>query len=241
MERFMKKYVIMLLTVLIGIIGSPVTIMHAETKPSTSTSLLSTSGLKYTLIKDGTEYGVSKGSANMKETIIIPASYKTLPVTVIQQFAFYGCSKLKNITIPNTIRKIDTSAFKNCYSLKNISLPNSITEIKENAFDTCMKLTEISIPNKMKTIKMSTFYGCLSLKKVTIPASVTSIEAYAFSGCNINDVTMLGEHPPKLGSILPFRIKSMKIYLPSKKALKAFSSIRLPWNNYSIFYIVRKK
>ena len=45
-------------------------------------------------------------------------------VIVLFICAFEGCSKLTNITIPDSVTKIDSHAFEYCSSLINITIPN---------------------------------------------------------------------------------------------------------------------
>ena len=79
-----------------------------------------TAGLEYELSDDGTAYTVV-GIADTETTnIVIPAAYKGLPVTSIGGSAFYNCSGLTSITIPDSVTSIGQNAFSGCYKLVEV-------------------------------------------------------------------------------------------------------------------------
>ena len=129
-------------------------------------------------------------------------------VTAIGGGAFYGCSSLTSITIPNSITAIGDRAFSGCTGLTSITMPSSVTDIGSYAFYgctgltstinipdgvtyigsyafcSCTGLTSIKISNNVTSIRDCTFAECNSLTSITIPNGVTSIGAGAFAGCS---------------------------------------------------------
>lgn len=74
--------------------------------------------------------------------------------------AFYHCSSLTSITIPNSVTSIRSSAFEGCSGLTNVTIPNSVISIGGSAFGWCSGLTSITIPNSVTSIGDYAFYGC---------------------------------------------------------------------------------
>ena len=104
-------------------------------------------------------------------------------VTAIGEAAFFGCTSLTGITIPEGVTSIGAGAFYNCTGLTGITIPEGVTSIGEAAFCGCTSLTAIAMPDSVTTIGDSAFAGCTSLTGITIPEGVTSIGSQAFSGC----------------------------------------------------------
>ena len=102
-------------------------------------------GLAYALNADGASYSVTDYTGTETEVYISPM-YNRKPVTSIGSSAFSGCSRLTNITIPDSITSIGSSAFSGCSSLTNITVPDSVTSIGKAAFSGCSGLTSITLP-----------------------------------------------------------------------------------------------
>ena len=112
-------------------------------------------------------------------------------IASIGDYAFYGCSGLTSITIPNSVTSIGAGAFSECTYLTSITIPNSVTSIGDYAFSECTYLTSITIPNSVTSIGDHAFSECTYLTSITIPNSVTSIGDYAFSDCtNLTSITI---------------------------------------------------
>jgi len=75
-----------------------------------------------------------------------------IPATVgsIAIDAFYNCSGLTGISIPNSVKKFGDWAFENCSGLTTVTIPASVDSIGKMAFQNCTGLisvyTEDSVP-----------------------------------------------------------------------------------------------
>jgi hypothetical protein len=117
----------------------------------------------------------------------------TIPnsVNLIGDYAFNGCSGITSITIPDSVTSLGEGAFYDCTGLTSISIPNSVVSIGIIAFDYCSNLTSITIPSSVNSIGASTFYNCTGLTSITIPNSVVSIGNNAFYNCtSLNSISI---------------------------------------------------
>lgn len=108
----------------------------------------------------------------------IPAS-----VTVIEEYAFYGCTGLTSVVIPASVTVIEDHAFQGCTGLTSVTIPGNVTSIGDSAFRECTGLTSLTIPAGITSLEPYALYGCAGLISVTIPANIASVGSYAFSGC----------------------------------------------------------
>lgn len=158
---------------------------------------------------------------NLKEATI-PTSivYNGVPyrVTRIMFHAFNDCYSLKRVSIPNSIRKIesyafarcralisvtieeglqiiDVNGFLECESLDSIHIPNSVIRIEVRAFQGCRSLSSISLGNGLKYIGTEAFNECIRLTKITIPSNVTEIGDWAFMNCSSLQVVRIQTTP----------------------------------------------
>lgn len=88
------------------------------------------------------EFGV-KYSKDWKRLLKAPSELKgeysiRKGVKVIGNSAFWLCSSLTNINIPNSVTNIGYEAFFDCRSLTNINIPNGVTNIGKMAFYFCI-------------------------------------------------------------------------------------------------------
>ena len=128
--------------------------------------------------------------------ITVTKDGKTYKVTGIGDNAFSGCTKLTNITIPNSVTSIGESSFSGCTGLTSVIIPNSVTSIGSNAFSGCTGLTSVYITdivawcnidfynyeaNPLYYAKNLYLNGKL-VTKLVIPNGVISIGRRAFSG-----------------------------------------------------------
>ena len=139
---------------------------------------------------DGTDDYVSITDCDSSAVEVeIPTEIDGLPVTIINgsefigNSAFYNCSSLERITIPDSVTTMGDYAFLCCTSLESITIPNGVTTIGDAAFSQCTNLASITILNGVTTIGDAAFSQCTSLASIIIPDSVKVIGTFAFQNC----------------------------------------------------------
>ena len=144
-------------------------------------------GIMYNInVKTGLTEVVANTSHQYTGDIVIPETItyegKEYTVTAIGESAFFQ-RNITSITFPNSITSIDRAAFYCCSSLDSVALPEKVTVIGDMLFANCTSLRRVVIPEGLTLIDNSAFNSCYSLDSLIIPNSVTRIEDWAFALC----------------------------------------------------------
>ena len=134
-------------------------------------------GLKYSLNTDEKGYTVV-GIGYCEDTdLVIPATYRELPVTAIGSNAFESVRSFKSVSIPASVTTIGEKAFAHCGVTSVTFATNSqLTTVDRYAFFSSSSLQSIALPDGVTTIGEAAFNGCNNITSISIPDSVTTIE-----------------------------------------------------------------
>lgn len=107
------------------------------------------------------------------------------------------------IHLPASVNHIGPYAFWHCTNLKEIALPEGIEELPLGAFGDCSRLARVTLPATLRTIgylprptdqvmpDVGVFAGCHALQELTLPARLTALGAHTFNSAGLVRLTAL--------------------------------------------------
>lgn len=121
----------------------------------------------------------------------------------IANYAFYNCTVLSSITLPNSVKTVGRAAFYDCSSLSQVELPATLEVIEDYTFYRCKSLNLFSLPPMLTYIGRSAFYKCGTSANATvgdtdndvlfIPSDVKYIGDFAFYNCGYSERASIEE------------------------------------------------
>ena len=112
--------------------------------------------------------------------------YITIPntVTMVRDIAFFACMDLRCIVLPSSVTRVGNMQHGFNYNLKVLSLPPTITTIGSSAFKTCTELMRLCIPEGVTVLNHYACHGLHTAKEIVIPDTIAgAIPDYAFQYC----------------------------------------------------------
>lgn len=157
--------------------------------------------------------------------------------------AFYGCTSLKSIKLPDSMTMIGDYTFYGCSLLNSINFPSRLNNIQEDAFNGCTSIdivldipllqildnlafrksgiTGIENLGTITSIKggyqSGTFSECTSLTYAKLPETLTEIQQYSFWKCS--GLTQI---------VIPNSVKSLGTCCFSNCTSLSFEELNLP-------------
>ncbi|MBR6715177.1 MAG: leucine-rich repeat protein [Prevotella sp.] len=120
--------------------------------------------------------------------VVIPATVNGYNIVSISVFAFYHCSNLLSVEIPNSVTSIGIYAFSGCSVLESVNIPedSNLKEIGSYAFESCEHLSSINIPRNVKDIGGWAFRNCKQLSSVIFHEGCYCVlDCEQFDGCDM--------------------------------------------------------
>ena len=189
-------------------------------------ALVSSAGLfAETVLIDGLYYSLGSTTATLVKdqssdqlykamtSVTIPATVTyddfTYNVTAIGTDAFYYCTNLRSVTLPEGLQTINVDAFRNC-KLSSITIPSTVTSISRRAFQdnpltsvtwlpvncsigtsddapfysSSSAITSFTFGPNVQTVPSYICYKMTQLDTIVLPPSVNALGTYAFANCS---------------------------------------------------------
>jgi serine/threonine protein kinase len=121
------------------------------------------SDFQYEIVGDAVKITRFIGSATV---VKIPDTIEDKPVTIIGRESFKQSRDFTAVILPNTTKIIESEAFFNCSWLRHITIPEGVTGIDEGAFAGCA-LTEVFLPASV-THFSNAVYQCPTLVSIRV-------------------------------------------------------------------------
>lgn len=126
--------------------------------------------------EDGVSYGILSSEDHTVEVVNNNSAYVgdlVIPARVQHDGVMY------------TVVALHFQAFFKCTELYSVSIPETVEDMGEYSFTQCTSLQEVLLPSNAVSIPNGMFWGCSSLKSITLPEGITQIGEYAFSNCSV--------------------------------------------------------
>lgn len=133
--------------------------------------------------------------------LVIPATIDGKTVAAIGEEAFYACSNIASLVLPEGLTTIGAYAFANCEVLTTVSFPSTLTTVEKGAFYSCDTLSELKLgATALKTVGDNAFADCVALTGVTFPSTLTAVGDIAFLNCTALESITLPEGVSEVGA-----------------------------------------
>ena len=123
-----------------------------------------------------TDYGLADNQS------IRSIDFMTAPeLSKIGKYAFYKCTSLETLLVPNSIQKVEISAFRECTGLEKVEFYGNDNSVPIEAFYGCSALKDVRLSARIKSIQSCAFAGCTSLEYLELTDSIVYIASNAFT------------------------------------------------------------
>lgn len=190
----MKTKLQRMLTVIVGLLVCVSASASAFESDGIYYNILSSTDKTVGVTYRGSSYNAYSNEYTGQVSIPSEVTYNgiTYSVTSIGSYAFYNCSGLTEVTIPNSVTSIGSYAFYDCSGLTEVTIPNSVTSIGDYAFYEC-PLYSVTIGSGVLSIGEDSFgydYSDYSYKKPTKTIWLTNTppKGYSYASGTVNYV-----------------------------------------------------
>lgn len=138
------------------------------------------------------------------DNVVIPSTVTyngiEFSVTAIGRNAFSGIESIRSVSIPTSVKEIESQAFNQC-SLENFTWPGWITTIREDMFTNSKKLKSITISEGVTTLENYCFYYATGIEYISFPSTLKEIGNSFCGGTRIKKLNL----PEGLEKLAPWQ------------------------------------
>ena len=178
-------------------------VLSSSVDDFTFSEVFTTTGSGSSAVTTLTGYGVSAKTTNLSGDVVIPDSYKDLPVVRIDTNGFRNCYGMTSVLIPHTIKTVGANAFTNCIKLNTVYYNSNYATTAESPY---IELTSpwynagselnVVFGNTVTAVSPYCFFAANHLKSVTLSPSTGTIGVHAFDKSSLESITI--EHATKV-------------------------------------------
>jgi predicted small lipoprotein YifL len=127
-----------------------------------------------------------------------PASLRTVQLlegcAVIGDHAFFDCTTLRSVVIPNSVTSVGVRAFEGCARIEEITFSDALLTVREHAFSDCTLLKTVNLGTGLTSLGINAFLNCDALTEITLNApTLEALPSSCFVGCDaLKAVTLWG-------------------------------------------------
>jgi hypothetical protein len=106
------------------------------------------------------------------------------------------------MAIPNSVKSIDKDAFYGCSGLTSVTIPQCVSaralaDVFPHAY---ASLNDVTLNDGVTLLGDGLFAGCVSLPSITVPSSVTRVGNFAFKDCSALQTVIYKGAAPDVGT-----------------------------------------
>ena len=137
---------------------------------------------RYRVLPDGT--AEITAYVGKRRSITVPELIDGYTVSSIGEGAFEGNTRLKYVTLPETLNNISAKAFSNMTALRMIEIPSNVRTIGARAFQSCSRMSVVAThgDGELRKVEELAFAFCDRLARFDIPGKLEEINGSAFLG-----------------------------------------------------------
>ena len=147
--------------------------------------------LTYTVLTESGTTGtvsVKATSTEITGKVIIPERVsnngKDYTVTQVADKAFWHCTQMTSVKIPESVNYVGSFGFNDCASLDSLVFPNDdLTFSAWYVCSGCKSLQYVRLPANLQKLGYEMFSECENLESIHIPESCTNWSTYSFFRC----------------------------------------------------------